>query len=122
MIAFIFNKVANTLWKLSDITGYTYNQINVIVYFFIIPISWAALIDLIFKFQHFKIASFIFYFGFYVGCNDFRNYSDLLFNKSVIFLNYFNKIGSNYYKSSVWICVALPIIIYLFLLNDFIIN
>ena len=39
-----------------------------------------------------------------------------LFDKSVLFLNYFDKYGSNYVASSVWICVSLPIAIYAILI------
>ncbi|ERM80993.1 hypothetical protein P872_11950 [Rhodonellum psychrophilum GCM71 = DSM 17998] len=59
-----------------------------------------------------KIAFVIFTIGFFVGCRDFKTYSDWLFAKSVSFLNYFNRYGSNYFASSVWICVSLPILVY----------
>ncbi len=108
----VFNEVAKTLRFLSRLTGFTYNEINVLIYYFIIPFTWMILLDSIFQVHFMKIAGFIFCIGFFVRCKDFKKYSDWLFFKSVIFLNFFNRFGSNYIKSSVWICVSLPILIY----------
>lgn len=108
----IFKIVARSLLYIGRQTGLTYNEINIIVYYFIIPFSWLCLLDLYFKFHFTKIAFVIFTVGFKVGCRNFNSYSNWLFEKSVSFLNYFNKYGSNYVKSSVWICVVLPILIY----------
>jgi len=116
MNKFIFKIVANSLSFIASKTGLTYNEINIIVYYFAIPYSWLCLLDIIFNFHHFKIAFAIFTFGFFVGCRNFKTYSDWLFDKSVLFLNYFNKYGSNYIVSSVWICVSLPIVIYAILI------
>ena len=112
----IFKMIAEGLAYVGEKTGLTYNQINIIVYYFVIPFSWLALLDVIFHFHYFKLAFAIFSFGFIVGCRNFRTYSDWLFDRSVSFLNYFNKFGSNYISSSVWICVAAPIAIYALLL------
>ncbi len=108
----VFNSVAQALRTLSRLTGFTYNEINVLLYYFIIPFTWMILLDSILNINYFKLAGIIFCIGFYAGCRDFRKYSDWLFFKSVIFLNFFNRFGSNYIKSSVWICVSLPILIY----------
>lgn len=116
MTTLIFKKVANNLLYISRKTGFTYNEINIIVYFFFIPFSWLVLLDILFQFYYFKISFLIFIVGFISGCRNFRTYSDWLFNKSVSFLKYFNKFGFNYVKASVWICVSIPIIIYAFLL------
>ena len=102
----VFNIVAQALRTLSRLTGFTYNEINVLLYYFIIPFTWMILLDSILNINYFKIAGSIFCIGFYAGCRDFRKYSDWLFFKSVIFLNFFNRFGSNYIKSSVWICVS----------------
>jgi len=108
----VFDTVAQALRTLARLTGFTYNEINVLLYYFIIPFTWMILLDNILQVQYFKLAGFIFCIGFYAGCRDFRKYSDWLFFKSVIFLNFFNRFGSNYIKSSVWICLSLPILIY----------
>ena len=112
----IFKIVANLLFFVAHKTKLTYNEINIIVYYLLISFSWLCLLDVIFNFHYLKIAFVIFTFGFIVGCRNFKTYSDWLFDKSVSFLNYFNKYGSNYVASSVWICVSLPIAIYAILI------
>lgn len=112
MIKFIFNLVANALNKIAQLTRLTYNEINIIVYYFLIPFSWIILLDYIFDVHYLSFAFLIFCSGFFVGCRDFEKYSDWLFGKSVSFLKYFNRFGSNYVASSVWICVSIPILIY----------
>ena len=108
----IFKLVASSLSFIGNKTGLTYNQINIIVYYFGIPFSWLCLLDIFFSFHYLKISFAIFTLGFMVGCRNFKTYADWLFDKSVSILNYFNKYGSNYIVSSVWICVSLPIVIY----------
>ena len=112
----IFKIVAESLVFIGEKTGLTYNEINIIVYYFVVPFSWLYLLDVMFHFHYLKIAFAIFTLGFIVGCRNFKSYSDWLFDRSVSFLNYFNRYGSNYVASSVWICVAVPIAIYAILL------
>jgi hypothetical protein len=112
----VFKIVAHFLFFIAKRTGLTYNEINIIVYYFIIPFSWLCLLDVILNSHYLKIGFLIFTLGFLFGCRDFRAYSDWLFKKSVLFLNYYNKYGSNYIKSSVWICVSLPLVIYIVLI------
>jgi hypothetical protein len=111
----IFNFVANALSYIGRKTNLTYNEINIVVYYFLIPFSWLIMLDIIFDFHYLKIGFAIYCFGFAVGCRNFKTYSDWLFNKSVSFLNYFNRFGSNYVASSVWICVSIPFFIYVIL-------
>ena len=112
MNSLIFKIVAKSLSCLGRKTGLTYNEINIIVYYFIIPFSWLLILDIIFDFHYLKCSFAIFCIGVIVGCRNFRTYSDWLFYKSVTFLNYFNRFGSNYVTSSVCICVLFPTIIY----------
>ena len=116
MIKNLFKLTANFLKLLSRKTGFTYNEINILVYFFIIPFSWLIILDEILELHILKLSFVIFCFGFYVGCRSFIDYSDWLFFKSVKFLNYFNRFGSNYIVSSVWICLVVPLLIYILLL------
>ncbi len=108
----IFRIVANGLSAIAQKTGLTYNQINIVLYYFIIPFSWFCLIDILLDNHFFKMAYVIFTLGFFVGCRNFKSYSDWLFDKSASFLNGFSRYGSNYVASSVWICVVLPIAVY----------
>ena len=112
----IFGIVADILHYIAKKTKLTYNEINIIVYYFIIPFTWFILLDYIFKFHYLKALFIVFTLVFFICCKNFSRFSDWLFEKSVIFLNSFNRLGSNYVSSSVWICVSLPIIIYIILL------
>lgn len=116
MIKNRFKFTANFLKRLSRKTGFTYNEINILGYFFIIPFSWLIILDEILEIHILKLSFVVFCVGFYVGCRSFKDYSDLLFLKTVKFLNYFNRFGNNYIASSVWICIAVPILIYILLL------
>ena len=48
MMNSIFRIVANLLLHIGHITGLTYDEINIIVYYFLIPLSWLVLLDIIF--------------------------------------------------------------------------
>ena len=112
----IFRIVAGALWLAGRLTGRTYNEMNIIVYYFLIPFSWLLMLDTIFGFHYCAIVGGIFYFLFWLAIKNFRAFSDDLFDLSERFLNSFNKYGSNYVASSVWICVAVPLVIYGFLI------
>lgn len=115
MIKKIFKLVADFLLKIAEQTGLTYYEINILVYYFFIPFTWFIMLDIIFNWHYLTVGFIVFSIGFFVGCRDFKKYSYWAFYKSVDFLNYFNKFGSNYYASSVWICVSIPIVIYVIL-------
>ena len=108
----IFGIVRNILLYISKKTKLTYNEINIIVYYFIVPFTWVIILDFIFRFHYLKVFFIIFTLVFFIGCRNFRRFSDWLFEKSVNFLNSFNRLGISYVSSSVWICVAIPILIY----------
>jgi hypothetical protein len=112
----IFNIVAHILFFIAKRSKMTYNEINIIVYYFLIPFSWLILLDIIFDFHYLKITFVLLCILFFTFCKNFRVFSDRLFEKSVSFLNFFNRFGSNYVSSSVWICVAIPIIVYIILI------
>jgi len=106
----------------------TYKAINVLVYYWLVPATWAFMID-------WKLDAHIsapIYDGFFplltlllsfvwIGiivatCRFFDKWCDLAFNVSVDFLNYFYRWGGNYVLNSVIICVCIPIIIYIALI------
>jgi hypothetical protein len=108
----IFYGVAKLLLFIGKKTGLTYNEVNIITYYFLIPLSWCLMLDVILEMHYLTIGWGIFVLGFLAGCRDFKAYADWLFVKSVDFLNLFNKIGSSYNATSVWICVTLPLVVY----------
>lgn len=94
----------------------TYNQVNIILYYFLIPMSWLFLLGIVIDSHIGLIIYSAFSLGVFIGCGDFKKFSDRLFNFSARFLNSFGIVGSDYVKSSVIICVALPILIYITLI------
>lgn len=111
-VASIFGAVAGILYLIAKVTGLSYNQINIIVYYGVIPFTWCWMLDSIFGFHFLKIVYALFCVAVILSVKDFRRFCDRMFNKSVDFLNYFDRWGSDYYLSSMVICVVVPVIIY----------
>ena len=123
-VIWIFALVAAGLVWMARKMHLTYNAVNVLVYYWLVPATWTFMID--WKLDC-HIATFVFE-GFFpmfttLLCSVwigiilatmmfFDKWCDLIFNLSVDFLNYFNRWGGNYVLNSVVICVAIPIIIY----------
>jgi len=107
----IFKITYQFLKYLEAITGFTYREINIIIWFFIIPFVWLLLLDKIKSTHKFKIIGSILIVVTLLLIPNFNSFSNQLFLKSQDFLNLFNPLGSNYVKSSVIICVVLPILV-----------
>lgn len=109
----IFAAVAGIEHIIAKLTGATYNEVNIIVYYLLIPLSWAAMIDYITKMPFLSIMYVIAWVIFlWKDPMKFRDRCDWVFIKSVDFLLWFKKICWNYVVSSVIICVIIPILIY----------
>ena len=110
----IFMVVAGIEYLIAKLTGSTYNEVNIIVYYLFIPLSWTVMIDYLTKLPFltpmFVLAWVIFLWK---DTMKFRDRCDWAFQKSVDFLLWFKRIGWNYIVSSVIICVVVPIIIYI---------
>ena len=128
-VTLTFAAVAIALVWLAKKLHLTYNEINVIAYYWLIPATWTAILD-------YKVSATVslpFYEGFYpwltislcliwVGiilatCLFFSKWCDVVFRASQSFLCIFNRWGGNYVLNSVVICVIIPIIIYILLLS-----
>jgi hypothetical protein len=107
-IRFLFFVVAKALYISAEKLKLSYYQVNILVYFFILPFIYLSILDAIFGFHYLKAAGIFTTLGFFLGCRDFSSYSDRLFAQSVKFLKYFNRFGLSYESASVWICVVLP--------------
>lgn len=110
----IFNIVYHILIWLSELTGFTYREINIIVYFILLPFIYFTLIDRIFKFHYTKIGFSIATILALIAIPNFKSFSSSLFDKSVDFLNWFDVLGWNYIEASVIICVVLPVLLLVF--------
>ena len=109
----IFAVVAGIEHVIAKLTGLTYNEVNIIVYYLLIPLSWLAMVDYITKIPFltpiYIIAWIIFLWK---DPMNFKDRCDWAFDKSVVFLLYFKKLGWNYVVSSVIICVVVPVLVY----------
>ena len=109
----VFAIVAGIEHVIAKVTGLTYNEVNIIVYYLLIPLSWAVMIDFI---TMLPLLSPMYIMGWIVFLwkdpMKFRDRSDWIFDKSVNFLLWFKKIDWNYVVSSVIICVVVPALIY----------
>lgn len=109
----IFAVVAGVEHIIAKLTGSTYNEVNIIVYYLLIPLSWTVMIDYLTKLPFlspmFVLAWIVFLWK---DPMKFRDRSDWAFIKSVDFLLWFKRIGWNYVVSSVIICVIIPILVY----------
>ena len=110
----IFDIVAQLLDRIGRKCGLTYNEVNILVYYLLIPLSWCIMLDC---FWGFPITTFILIFiwvGIFIATRHiFQEWCDLRFQESVDFLNWFNRLGGNYILNSVIICVVIPLIIYI---------
>ena len=110
----IFAIVAGIEHLIAKMTGTTYNEVNIIVYYLVIPLSWTIMLDYITK-MPFLTPLFILAWIVFIWKDkmNFRARCDLAFKRSVDFLLWFQKIGWNYIVSSVIICVVIPILVYI---------
>lgn len=117
MIQRIFNIVAYSLLWIGKKTRLTYNEINILVYYMLIPLSWTIILDLWLKVPYTSLALTFIWVGIFIATrHNFRQWCDRAFMDSVDFLNWFNRWGGNYVLNSVIICVVVPLVIYILLL------
>ena len=117
----IFAVVAGMEHVIAKLTGATYNEVNIIVYYLLIPLSWTAMVDYITKMPFLSIMYIIAWLIFlWKDPMKFRDRCDWAFDKSVDFLLWFKKIGWNYIVSSVIICVVIPALVYAELIHGII--
>ena len=110
MVTTIFAAVQQFLEWIAKKTHRTYNEINIIVYYFIIPLTWTLMIDYAFNLALItSIVYSLFCLIVFLRCKSFKKFSDWLFVKSADFIEYFG----DYFLFSVVICVLVPLLIYI---------
>lgn len=113
----IFNVVADSLLWIARKTKLTYNEVNILLYFLIVPLSWTVLFDCWLGLPLTSTTLLLVWLGIFVTArHNFRQWCDRSFKDSVDFLNWFNRFGGNYVINSVIICVIIPVIIYVVLI------
>ena len=119
----IFNWVASGLLATAEALHLTYNEINIIVYYLLIPLSWTLLWDFSGVFPYTTLMLVCVWIGISIGTYGvFSQWCDRFFLLSQKFLCLFNCLGSNYIISSVIICVLVPIPVYVFLIYWYLIH
>ena len=109
----IFGIVAASLRLMAKALHMTYNEINIIVYYLIIPLSWCIMLDYIMGLPiTTPIWILLWIYIIWSKRKFFKDWCDAAFKLSVDFLLKFKRIGWNYWKASVIICVVVPLIIY----------
>lgn len=117
MVKSIFRIVANSLLWIGNKIGLTYNEVNILLYYLLIPLSWTIMFDCWLGLPITTIMLICIWIGIFIATrHTFRIWCDFAFEDSVDFLNWFNRFGSNYVLSSVIICVLIPLLIYLLLI------
>tara|TARA_R110000751_G_scaffold292680_2_gene400055 strand:- start:295 stop:627 length:333 start_codon:yes stop_codon:yes gene_type:complete len=102
---------------LLKITGFSYKEINIIIWFIIIPMSWLFLIDKIKGKHYFKIGFSAIVILVLLFIKNFSESSNKLFDVSADFLRGFNPVGMNYTEASVIICLLVPLLVYVVLIR-----
>lgn len=113
----IFRIVYSALMFISEITGLSYNEVNIIAYYIVLPFIYVALADKIWGKHLLKITYVCVVSLVLLLIPNFRIFSDRLFDDSVRFLLSFEMFGWNYVVSSVMICVVFPGIVFLVMLH-----
>lgn len=115
MTYIIFAIVAIALFGMARLTKLTYNTVNILVYYLLIPLSWTYMSDKIIGWQMPWLTmgwTTVWLAIFIATKKRFQLWCDWAFRKSVEFLLWFKLLKWNYYVASVYICVWLPLIIY----------
>lgn len=111
----IFDIIYKFLKWISALIGLSYREVNIVVYFMVIPAFFFFLVSRITKQKWFILGFLFLVIVSLLIIPDFELFSNSLFDRSVDFLNWFEIIGLNYVEASVVICVFVPILIIVFL-------
>jgi hypothetical protein len=113
----IFDLVYSLLVWVSRVSGLSYEEVNIIAYYFLVPLVFLALIDRIIR-RNVCVCGFVAVWGVFLLLGpSFAGFSDDLFEKSVRFLNALSVLGMNYTVASVVVCVLLPGLLFVVLLH-----
>ena len=115
----VFILVRDLLIYFSKLTNRSYNETNIIIYYYTIPFIYLVIFDYKLDMHIFKLVFLIAVLISLMLIQDFTYFSDQLFVKSVKFLKSFQILGWDYIVSSVIICVIVPIILLLIILLYF---
>lgn len=104
----LFDLTVKVLLTIAEKFRLTYNEINVLVWYILLPLIWALILSIKLHAPWMFIVATV--LALILG-RDFRKYSDKLFILSAKFLLLFKLVGMNYVVASVVICLAVPVLI-----------
>ena len=114
MTSQIFYIVAKSLDWLGKECGLTYNEVNILFYYLLIPLSWTVMLDCWIGIPVTTFALTFIWIGIFIATrNFFAEWCDWRFQDSVDFLNWLNRWGGNYILNSVIIYALVPLVIYI---------
>lgn len=115
-MSFTFYIVYQALEWLASVTGLTYKEINIVVYYGLVPLLCFALIDKILG-KPFCLAGFsVVVAAFWLLVDNKPMFAERLFDGSARFLQGFAVLGINYDLASILICVLVPLFVLFVLL------
>ncbi len=106
----LFSLVANALHKIAFRTGVTYEEINVLVYFILVPLPYLYLLDSRIGGHYLILGFLVLVLAVCISVRPFSRLSSILFDRSVRFLESFHAVGLNYVQASVVVCVIIPLL------------
>ena len=115
MVEFLFYSIVLLLYGIGYIFDLTYNEVNILLYYWVIPYSWLWMLDRYFEIRYLRFGGAALYFAAWIwiiSTQDFTLFCDNLFKDSVIFLHAFASLW-DYWEASVYVCLMLPVAIYI---------
>ena len=106
----LFGLVANALHKIALMTGLTYEEINVLLYFILVPLPYLYLFDNRIGGHYLILGFLVLVVAVWISVRPFSRLSSILFDRSVRFLESFHTVGLNYVQASVVVCVIVPLL------------
>ena len=112
MINTVFKIIYMILYKTSIRLKISYKEINIILYYIIIPFTWFIMLSFILNSYLPTIIPATGYLILFLGIKDWSQFCNWLFDKSVLILQFPFNTKKWYVINSVILCVIIPIIIY----------
>ena len=114
----LFWWVAKSLQNIARILHLSYNEINIIVYYLLIPLSWCIMLDCLMGMPITTLLLVAVWAVIFLKVKSFSEWCDKGFKLSQRFICFFGE----YVKYSVIICVFIPVLIYVVLITLLILN
>ena len=114
----LFWWVAKSLQSIARILHLSYNEINIIVYYLLIPLSWCIMLDCLIGMPIATLLLVAVWAVIFLKVKSFSEWCDKGFKLSQRFICFFGE----YVKYSVIICVFIPVLIYAVLITLLIVH